>query len=139
MSEMIVGIDPDVTKSGIAWIKGGKLYCSSMSFWELLEFLRQNRDEISIVYLEGSFRNVHVWHSGKSPEALAAIAVRVGRNHQTGIFIMEFLQNLQINTKLVRLGRKLSKEEVNMKYGVVCASQDVRDAVCILMENMIKP
>ena len=58
MSKYIVGIDPDLTKSGVAVGHGGqviKLWCLSLP--ELYEYFITNVTDIKKVYLEAGWLN----------------------------------------------------------------------------------
>jgi hypothetical protein len=106
---MIVGIDPDSTKSGVAMSEGGKLTrLVNLSFFDLTEFLRENAANISLVVVEAGWLNQSNWHLARymSANKAASIGNDTGRNHQTGILICEVCEGLSIKCRLSKPNKK---------------------------------
>lgn len=103
-NKLIIGIDPDIDKSGVAVAVGGvvsKLWC--LSLIELFEYLKDFNHDIKKVYLEAGWLNKKsFWHVAPNAASREKAAYKVGQNHQTGKHIEEFLIDLEINYELVR-------------------------------------
>ena len=104
--DVVIGIDPDVERSGLA-ILGQydmKLTVNSHPFPELLEIVRSVAFEgaelghATVVYVEAGWRNKSNWHlSPKDTRASAAKkGEHVGRNQETGRKIVEMLRHYGI-------------------------------------------
>lgn len=104
MSKIIIGIDPDLDKSGVAVAVGGvisKLWCLSLP--ELYDFFSESRDDIKKVYLEAGWLNKKSsWHASKNKSTAEKVAYRVGQNHAVGLKIEDALNHLRIDYELVR-------------------------------------
>lgn len=98
----VVGIDPDVERSGCATLSlydEVKLTINSHSFPELLEIVHAIAVEVAelghttVVYVEAGWKNKSNWHlSPKDTRASAAKkGEHVGRNQETGRKIVETL------------------------------------------------
>lgn len=102
----IIGIDPDIDKSGVAVSKNGVIVeLKNLSMLHLLQFLeyRKESDSIKMVYLEAGWLNKKSsWHYAPTQNAREKIAYKVGQNHQSGLIIEHFLKELEIPYKLVR-------------------------------------
>lgn len=68
---IIIGIDPDVEKSGVARLVNNELELSSLSFPQLIEYLTLMRDiclktgEKAVVVVEASWLISTNWHTGR--------------------------------------------------------------------------
>lgn len=99
---VIVAIDPDVDKSGVAilWVDTKKMGVGLYSLPELVfflqEFKKENRDYIVVV--EASYLSQTNWHLSwdDSQKRAAAKGRQVGRNHEIGRQIVEFCKYLEI-------------------------------------------
>ena len=104
MTKVIVGIDPDLDKSGVAVAVGGvisKLWCLSLP--ELYDFFSESRDDIKKVYLEAGWMNKKSsWHPSANKRTAEKTAYNVGLNHATGRLIEDTLKHLGIDYELVR-------------------------------------
>lgn len=150
-SGIIIAIDPDTEKSGVALLdlKRNEVEANSMPFPELIDMLR----DVSMwsapckVIVEGGWlvskSNYH-YARGKGGER---IAKNVGANHETGRKIVEMLAHWGIGHEVIHplkkcwRGRdgKITLEEINsllrgmgIKEMGRC-NQDMRDAVLIAL------
>jgi hypothetical protein len=109
---MIIGIDPDCKKSGVAEYESETQYFDvrTMSFFELYEHLNRNMERIVLARIESGWLNEKSnFHGsyGQSKRAGERIAKNVGANHETGRKIAEMCEHLNIEYELVRpLGTK---------------------------------
>lgn len=97
-ADIIIGIDPDVNKSGVGVIsKGGEATTMSLSFPELLEFLVSTRQQqivqqtSVVVVVEASWKISTNWHTGRgdSIRTAARKGKDAGRCHEVGRKIVE--------------------------------------------------
>lgn len=99
-TKMLIGIDPDVDKSGIAFINGGSLTLDNLTFFELFEMLRfyKEKEVKPIVYVECGSLNKSNWHSksSKSDKWNSNIGAALGRNFETANKICEMCEYLNI-------------------------------------------
>lgn len=107
---MLIGIDPDVDKSGVAFIqkqgsnKIKELKC--LTFFELFNFLSfyKEREEKPTVYIECGYLNASNWH--KKTNASASINSKIGE--RTGA-------NFETAKKIVEMCEYLGLEHVKVK------------------------
>lgn len=155
---MIVAIDPDTHKSGVATLQVISSKCSdeidlqlsSMSFIELQRFLEDVRPKE--VRIEAGWLNeVASYHSAKNKKVAARIGSYVGANAQVGKLIAEACQASAIDHKLIRPLKKtwgkdhrskISHEELmNLlkKKNITCHStttnQEERDAALLAIAS----
>lgn len=108
----IVGIDPDVEKSGVASLEypTRRLEVMTLEFPDLLDYLQwlKRQSEVTgnavMVVIEAGWLNKSNWHLGtKDTRAVAAAkGNHAGRNHETGRKIAEMCQHWQIPYELVK-------------------------------------
>lgn len=144
----IIAIDPDVTKSGVAFLKPKTrhLETASLSFTELIDYLKfaldKQKDESLIVIIEASWLIKGNWHlsSWDRKQRAASKGYDVGRNHETGRKIVELCKYLGIEVfehlplrKIWKgAGGKITHEELASFTGIMGrTNQDCRDA-CLL-------
>lgn len=99
----IIGVDPDVDKSGVAFlhVPTRKLEATSLSFPDLLDYLQtaKTKSELSgesvIVVVEASWLISHHWHSkkGDNQRVTARKGNSAGRNHEVGRKIVEMCEH----------------------------------------------
>lgn len=148
---IVVGVDPDVDRSGVARLdlgEGARLGLSSLTFAELLHFLLAARDEAArsglglTVVVEAGWLNRGNWHVRWSDTNRLACAkgYNVGRNHEAGRKIVELARGLGIQVAEARPLRKLwrgrdgkiTREELAWFTGYAGRStQDARDAALL--------
>lgn len=139
--KIIIGIDPDIDKSGVALMNAEtkKLTLFNMRFFELfgyLESLKILKVNLEKVYIEAGWLNQSNWHvtPGDSPKLAANIGKHTGRNHQVGILIAEMCEYLKIDFELVRPTRaKLDAKTFKRIYKYEKrTNQEQRDAAALL-------
>ena len=101
-ADIIIGIDPDVKKSGFAFIaeKGEVVVLGSYTFPELIEYLQIARDRFLaenmrvVVVVEASWKISTNWHTGRgdSIRTAARKGKDAGRCHEVGRKIVECAQ-----------------------------------------------
>ena len=118
LTDIIIGIDPDIAKSGVAVLNRHtkELTLDSLTFPELLDFLQWSKRQAEVtqrsicVIVEAGWLNTTHWHINykDSRASAAAKGNSVGRNHETGRKIVEMLNHYQIPHKAHR--RKFPEE-----------------------------
>lgn len=129
---MIIGIDPDLAKSGVA-ILSDSLELKTMTFAETVDLFRSQQDQIKKVVIEAGWLNVKSnvhGRYGQSKSAGERIAKNVGENHATGKLLVEMAKSFKLNVIEVRPTRvKKNAEEFRRITGYVGrTNQEVRDA-----------
>ncbi len=106
IKNILVGIDPDVDKSGVAvWNTTTQTFTSiqDLAFWDVIDFLLTHADSIKQVRIEAGWLIDTNWHTmaklGK--KGIAEMGRRVGRNHQVGLTIVEFCIKYSLPHKTV--------------------------------------
>ena len=133
---MIIGIDPDLEKSGVA-ILSHSLELKNLTFAETVDLFRRKQDQIKKVVIEAGWlnkkSNVHGRY-GQSKSAGERIAKNVGENHATGKLLVQIAKSLNLNVIEVRPTRsKKNKEEFNRITGWVGnTNQEQRDAAMLI-------
>lgn len=107
--DIIIGIDPDVDKSGVAALNCNtkEVKIGRKRFPELVSSLKELKDGARekgvsmLVVIEASWLISHNWHTGhgRSAAAVAKTGYNVGRNHQVGILIAECCRSMGIEIK----------------------------------------
>ncbi|HEO1790621.1 TPA: hypothetical protein ACV20N_000709 [Acinetobacter baumannii] len=131
-AQIIIGIDPDLEKSGVA-ILGNDLQLKNMTFPETVELFRNEQDSIKKVVIEAGWKNKKANFrvgGGHSRQVNEQIARRVGMNHATGILLAEIAQALGLAVLLVKPTKsKLNAEQFNKITGWQGrTNQEQRDA-----------
>ena len=141
--KVLIGIDPDVTKSGYARLNKNddSFILRNLTFFELYDTLlyyhMKNPDCEVEVFIEAGWLNKSNWHtSGKMSVALAAqIGQRTGANHETGKKIVEMCEYLNLKYTLV----KPTKSKVDAKEFKTLTkyegrtNQEQRDAAMLIV------
>lgn len=155
MERVIIGIDPDVDKSGVAvyYTESKVLQFFGKTFPELIEFVAFFRGPE--VFVEAGWLNHGNWHlRGYDNKRLGASkGYDVGRNHETGRKIVEMLKYMGFKVKEVKPLRKcwkgkdgkITHEELSMlckAKGIDIgkrSNQDARDAalICLVSGGII--
>lgn len=106
---VIIGIDPDVDRSGFAQLllKTMGITFDTLAFPELIKALRKAKDQAIAdrstlrVVVEASWLISHNWHIGngqvRGAGAIAKTGYNVGRNHQVGLMIVQYCKALGID------------------------------------------
>lgn len=151
--DCVVGIDPDVEKSGCAFLEVAtrRLEISTLAFPDLLDFLRYIKRQTEVtgknvrVIIEAGWLNKAHWHLSPkdTKQSAAAKGNAAGRNHEVGRKIAEMCGHWQIPYELVRplalkaggvnlwQGKdgKITQEELAAFTGIVGrTNQEGRDA-----------
>lgn len=158
--DILIGIDPDVTKSGVAFLNRSSkaLEMSSLSFPELLDYLKfvQNQskktDTPFKVVIEAGWLNKAHWHirNSDNPRVASMKGNHTGRNHEVGRKIAEMCKHWQIPYELMKplpkrwkgKDRKITHEEFNnelmrLKMPILPRSnQEERDACLLILAKM---
>lgn len=149
--DIVVGIDPDKSKSGVAYlsVKDRHLELAATSFVDTLDYLSYLKQSINkynskvIVVIEGGWLNKSCWHvATQDTKAVAAKkGYAVGQNHQTGMFLQEFCEKIDLPCKVVRPlrkcwhgeNRKITHEELVNITGIQArrTNQEERDAALL--------
>lgn len=129
---MIIGIDPDLVKSGVA-ILSDSLELKTMTFAETVDLFRSQQENIKKVVIEAGWLNVKSnLHSryGQRKTVGERIAKNVGENHATGKLLVEMAKSFKLNVVEVRPTRsKKNAEDFKRITGYLGrTNQEVRDA-----------
>ena len=115
MTKLIIGIDPDLIKSGVAVLGQSSFRVCNMTFFELIQFFEVNKSEIKKVVIEAGWlnkkSNFHN-HPKQSTRTGERIAKNVGENHATGKLLAEIAKENGLNVMLVKpTSKKKDAEE----------------------------
>jgi hypothetical protein len=114
---MFIGIDPDVSKSGVAkylpkyerqsFFNSSEQYPAlelfNLSFFDLLDFLKEKNNSTSIVVIEAGWLNRGNWHKTTGSNSInAQIGQRTGANHEVGKKIVEMCEYLGLKYELIK-------------------------------------
>ncbi|KAF5072859.1 hypothetical protein DSECCO2_197470 [anaerobic digester metagenome] len=151
----IIGIDPDVDKSGVAFlhVPTRKLEATSLSFPDLLDYLQtaKTKSELSgesvIVVVEASWLISHHWQTkkGDNQRVTAMKGNSAGRNHEVGRKIVEMCEHYGLEVIEQRPLRKcwkgrdgkITADELNYilinggSLPIKRSNQEERDAVLL--------
>lgn len=141
--KILVGIDPDIEKSGYCWYKNKESFIlANMDFFQLLEKFKElkgvyfNLGWDMKVYIEAGWLNKSNWHkvSNGSAAINASIGLRTGANHEVGRKIVEMCEYLEIEYELIKPTKsKVNSETFNKITGHKGrTNQEQRDA-CMLV------
>lgn len=147
-ADIIIGIDPDVNKSGVARLEGNRVELSSLSFPILIDFLMRlkgaelNGGPRAVIVVEASWKISHNWHAhrGDSKGTVARKGNDAGRCHEVGRKIVECAQHygLEVVEKLplkkIWKGKdgKITHEEISAFMAIGKRSnQEERDAALL--------
>ena len=105
--KILIGIDPDVTKSGVAFKTKSETRLSNMHFFDLFEALarlrKENEKDKIKVYVECGFLNKGNWHKTNGSNSVnAQIGQRTGANHEVAKKIVEMCEYLDIESVPVK-------------------------------------
>ena len=151
--DVVIGIDPDVDKSGVAFLETDlwMLETTCLTFADLLDYLRTERDKAKengkflVVVVEAGWLNKAHWHIGKGGSAVRAAAIgnHTGRNHEVGRKIVEMCRHYGIEVveqpplRKMWKGRdgKITNEELqHLAIITDKTNQEARDAALIAWE-----
>ena len=148
MGKIIVGIDPDIDKSGVCVLdpKGRQVQATVASFPDLVSYFEKQSKQSDIdttVVVEASWmHNKTNWHMNPkdSKRVAAAKGYSVGQNHQTGKLICEMARcfGLKVveHVPLVKCWKgkdgKITADELQQITGLIGrTNQESRDAALL--------
>lgn len=141
MKKLLIGIDPDSQKSGIAIKSGKNIELKNLTFFELFDFLKfyKEREEKPIIYIECGFLNSSNWHINEkqSKPMVAKIGERTGANFETAKKIIEMCEYLNLDHIKIKPTRsKVNAVFFNQITGInKRTNQDQRDACMLIFDK----
>ena len=138
---ILIGIDPDVDKSGVALKINDHIEVFNLSFFELFEFLIEKRDRVKktsediVVVVEAGWLNKSNWHKKKNGSAAinAEIGKRTGANHETGKKIVEMIKFLKLPYQTIKpRTSKINSSFFKRITGINRSNQEQRDAYMLI-------
>lgn len=141
MAKLLIGIDPDVEKSGVAFKNGNDYTLENLEYFELFEFLKfyKEREEKPIVYVEKGAMNKSNWHSknDKSHKWNSSIGAALGRNFEAANIIIKMCKYLNLEVVEVKPTRKkIDSETFKSITGFTKrTNQEVRDAFMLIYDK----
>tara|TARA_R110002012_G_scaffold321174_1_gene547892 strand:+ start:3164 stop:3610 length:447 start_codon:yes stop_codon:yes gene_type:complete len=143
-NRILIGIDPDIDKSGVAIDNCSTITLCILRFFNLFDMFKELKslDIPMLVVVEGGWLNKGNWHKKKEGSAAlnAKIGSHTGANHEVGRKIVEMLEYLEISHKVVRP----TKSKVNAKLFKMITginkrtNQEQRDAYMLIHNLKIK-
>jgi hypothetical protein len=135
ITTIYIGIDPDITASGVAVYdkEDNSLELRTLSFWELIEEIESYLVPIHIVIEAGHLIKKSNWHGAANTYTAARIGKNVGSNHQIGKLIQEYCEKHNISHELIKPLGKVNQEIFNgiwERKGRT--NQEVRDAAMLI-------
>lgn len=120
--DIIIGIDPDIDRSGVAVLRteARSMRVDKLRFPDMLDFVAREAREAAAegksvaVWVEAGWLNPSNWHTrpGMSANYNASIGQAVGRNQAVGMLAIQMLQHMGIPAspikplpKVMRVGR----------------------------------
>jgi Holliday junction resolvasome RuvABC endonuclease subunit len=133
---MIIGIDPDIDKSGVAALVDGQLHLMTLNMVDLITRIRNEPpNRIKRIYVEAGWLNKKAsWHAAKNMSMAANIGMKVGQNQAAGKLIIQWLQAMELPVVEVKpTQKKLNAEEFKRltKYQGR-TNQETRDAAMLI-------
>lgn len=151
----IIAIDPDVDRSGVAWLrpKNRRMECDALAFPELLDYLQfarkwgdEHNESLVVVVEAGWLIRTH-YHANRRDtyRSAAAKGNAVGRNHEIGRQIVQMCRHYDLEVveqrplRKIWAGpdRKITHQEL-IAFAPITnrnrTSQEMRDA-CLLAWN----
>lgn len=156
--EIIIAIDPDVEKSGVATfsLATKQLLVHNLTLPELIDYIRAKHSALAdttqplLVVIEAGWMNGSNHHlKSKGQYHAAKIGEHVGRNHEISMQIGKFCEHYQIPYEFKRPLRKcwkgkdgkITKEELDMLLEgsnitpIKRCNQEMRDAVLLALDK----
>ena len=133
-----IGIDPDVTKSGVAcWNKSTMtLTVQCLKFFELFTYLKDVGGPNKIIIEAGWLNKKSNYHGAKNRQYGELIAKHVGRNHEVGMKIAEMCEFLGLKYELYKPdSAKTTPEYFERLTGIKTKSQEKIDAAMLVFQR----
>ncbi|EPP8576014.1 hypothetical protein RBI65_05525 [Acinetobacter baumannii] len=135
MSKIIIGIDPDLDKSGVAILGKSQFELKNLSFAEVVELFKAEQDLIKKVVIEAGWLNKKANFRNGANKSLAVneqISKRVGenQNHATGKLLVQMAQHMGLAVIEVKPTKtKVNSDDFNRITGWQGrTNQEQRDA-----------
>lgn len=138
MKKILIGIDPDVDKSGVAFLQGDQLKLQNLTFFELFDLLSfyKEKEVKPTVYVECGFLNKSNWHKKNAYSAAmnSKIGERTGANFETAKKIVEMCIYLRFPYVQIKpTATKISNEYFKSITGIKTrTNQEQRDAFMLV-------
>lgn len=114
--KLLIGIDPDVDKSGVAFKNGKLIELLNLTFFQLFDFLSfyNDKEEKPVIYIECSYLNQSNWHkkTNSSSSLNVKIGERTGANFETAKKIVEMCEYLNLPFEQI----KPTRSKVNADF-----------------------
>ena len=147
LQNLVIGIDPDVSKSGVACInkKTKDFELKTLTFFELFDYLEFNKEFIKEVRIEASWLIKKTnWHNNKMGTGVASrIGSKTGANHEVGRKIVEmcihkeipFVQVKPLKKHWKGADGKITHKEIEMLVANFPkkSNQEQRDALLLIL------
>lgn len=132
--KILIGIDPDVTKSGVAT---SDKVLMNLTFFELFDFLKAyKKTNLELeVYVECGFLNKSNWHKTNGSNSInAQIGQRTGANHEVAKKICEMCEFLEIKYHKIKPTRSKVNADFFKKITKIDkrTNQEQRDAYMLI-------
>jgi len=137
LNQIIIGIDPDLDKSGVAVKWPDALSLNNLTFVELKDLLEREQPVIKKVVVEAGWLNEKAnfhYRPNQSKAEGERIAKNVGENHATGKLIVQLIESMGIPVQQLKPTRsKLNSKDSNRITGWAKQSnQEQRDAAMLV-------
>lgn len=134
---MIIGIDPDLEKSGLAVLDQNtqRIEYSCLSFVALTDFIKAKKYLIKCVYLEAGWLNAKSsWHGENNLTVASRVGKNVGENHATGKILQQVIEHEGVKVILARpRSKKLNADQFkNLTKIETRTNQETRDAIMLI-------
>ena len=136
---LILGIDPDVNKNGVAlWNTKTEKFelLKALDLFKLIDYLSTNKPDF-IILEAGWLYSKSNWHKSKNKFTAQCIAKKVGMNHQSGKTIEKFLKKGKYNYKLQKPKGKITSDYFFKISGEKVKNQDIIDAAMLVYKTNI--
>ncbi len=150
--DVVIGIDPDVELSGVARVDvaNGTAWTDPLPLPLLLDYVASVALDSAltvVVVVEASWTSSHNWHVRPCGGARAAAKTgyNVGRNHQTGMDIVELLRHRGISVvekqPLVKIWKGKDGKITHDEITAICgwdrkrSNQEERDALLLAWDH----
>lgn len=136
--KLLIGIDPDVDKSGVAFKNGKLIELSNLTFFQLFDFLSfyKEREVKPTIYIECGYLNASNWHKkvNQSASVNAKIGERTGANFETAKKIVEMCEYLNLPFVQIKPTRsKVNSDFFKQITGISTrTNQEQRDAYMLI-------
>jgi hypothetical protein len=133
--KMIIGIDPDTEKNGLAIYHARKIHLHNWSLFGLFDFMKANKTIIEKVVIENGEMNRSLWNSKGNFRTSLNIAMKTGKNFDRTDVIAEMCVYLDLKFEYyVPTSEKYSHDYACRLFGYEWkrTNQEQRDALrCI--------